>query len=83
MLYLIDSLEGAAFADPFQALVKVSAEVSQYHKGCYLEKSYEIKCLSSTTSGKLAPFLSINDNKEVMSISLPEVEAYYPRERTI
>ncbi|CAN6912018.1 unnamed protein product [Brassica oleracea] len=49
-------------------------------KGCYLEKSYEIKCLSSTTSGKLAPFLSINDNKEVMSISLPEVEAYYPRE---
>ena len=66
-----------------QALVKVSAEVSQYHKGCYLEKSYEIKCLSSTTSGKLAPFLSINDNKEVMSISLPEVEAYYPRERTI
>ncbi|KAG2249736.1 hypothetical protein Bca52824_089364 [Brassica carinata] len=63
-----------------QALVKVSAEVSQYHKGCYLEKSYEIKCLSSTTSGKLAPFLSINDNKEVMSISLPEVEAYYPRE---
>ncbi|CAF2147671.1 unnamed protein product [Brassica napus] len=37
-------------------------------KGCYLEKSYEIKCLSSTTSGKLAP------------LGLPEIEAYSPNE---
>ncbi|KAJ4913623.1 Wall-associated receptor kinase-like 17 [Raphanus sativus] len=36
----------------------------------YLEKSYEIKCLDSTTPGKLAPFLSIND-KEVVDISVP------------
>ncbi|CAG7886619.1 unnamed protein product [Brassica rapa] len=50
-------------------------------KGCYLEKSYEIKCLRSTTSGKLAPFLSITDNnREVVNISLPEIEAYSPNE---
>ncbi|KAH0940983.1 LOW QUALITY PROTEIN: hypothetical protein HID58_000620, partial [Brassica napus] len=50
-------------------------------KGCYLEKSYEIKCLSSTTSGKLAPFLYITDNnREVVNISLPEIEAYSPNE---
>ncbi|KAF2587638.1 hypothetical protein F2Q70_00034167, partial [Brassica cretica] len=45
-------------------------------ESCYLEKYYEIKCLNSTTSGKLAPFLSIN-NKEVVNISLPVGEAYY------
>lgn len=41
-------------------------------KGCYLEKYYEIKCLNSTTTGKLAPFLSVI-NKEVVSIFLPNV----------
>lgn len=45
-------------------------------KGCYMEKSYEIKCLNTTTSGNLAPFLSIND-KEVGSISLPVEDARY------
>ncbi|KAF3531699.1 hypothetical protein DY000_02036906 [Brassica cretica] len=45
-------------------------------KGCYMEKSYEIKCLNTTTSGNLAPFLSIND-KEVVSISLPVEDARY------
>lgn len=45
-------------------------------KGCYLEKFYEIKCLNSTTSGKLAPFLSINDT-EVVDISLPDGWEYF------
>ncbi|CAN6919044.1 unnamed protein product [Brassica oleracea] len=50
-------------------------------KGCYLEKSYEIKCLSSTTSGKLAPFLSIKDNREVVDISFrPSVVEQYVAE---
>ncbi|KAF8107514.1 hypothetical protein N665_0120s0038 [Sinapis alba] len=39
-------------------------------KSCYMEKSYEIKCLNSTISGKLAPFLSVLD-REVVDISLP------------
>ncbi|KAF8107515.1 hypothetical protein N665_0120s0039 [Sinapis alba] len=39
-------------------------------KDCYMEKSYEIKCLNTTISGNLVPFLSIN-NKEVVNISLP------------
>ncbi|CAH8384106.1 unnamed protein product [Eruca vesicaria subsp. sativa] len=40
---------------------------------CYLEKSYEIECRSTTTtSRKLVPFLSVI-NKEVVSISLPNV----------
>lgn len=37
---------------------------------CYLEKSYEIECRSTTTSTELVPFLSVI-NKEVVSISLP------------
>ncbi|CAE5963585.1 unnamed protein product [Arabidopsis arenosa] len=38
-------------------------------KGCYLEKWYEITC-NTSTSGKLAPFLSVI-NKEVVGFSLP------------
>ncbi|EOA33654.1 hypothetical protein CARUB_v10019823mg [Capsella rubella] len=38
-------------------------------KGCYLEKWYEITCNTSSTSGKLVPFLSVI-NKEVVGISL-------------
>ncbi|RID77770.1 hypothetical protein BRARA_A00651 [Brassica rapa] len=45
---------------------------------CYLEKSYEIKCRSTTSSRKHAPFLSLNSQEvEVVKISLPSEGSYY------
>lgn len=44
-------------------------------KGCYLEKWYEVTC-NTSTSGKLAPFLSVI-NKEVVNFSLPTQFEHY------
>ncbi|KAH0871482.1 hypothetical protein HID58_078504 [Brassica napus] len=44
-------------------------------KGCYLEKSYEIQCPNTTSSGRQIPFLSAI-GKEVVYISLPTEETF-------
>ncbi|XP_013597498.1 PREDICTED: LOW QUALITY PROTEIN: wall-associated receptor kinase-like 18 [Brassica oleracea var. oleracea] len=44
-------------------------------KGCYLEKSYEIQCRNTTSSGRQIPFLSAI-GKEVVYISLPTEETF-------
>ncbi|CAN7082088.1 unnamed protein product [Brassica oleracea var. botrytis] len=44
-------------------------------KGCYLEKSYEIQCRNTTSSGRQVPFLSAI-GKEVVDISLPAEETF-------
>lgn len=46
--------------------------------GCYLEKSYEIKCRRTISSRKQTPFLSLNRQEvEVVNISLPTQGSYY------
>lgn len=46
-------------------------------KSCYLEKSYEIKCRNTSSSGKQVPFLSVNSQYvEVVNISLPAGYTY-------
>ncbi|KAL1213652.1 Wall-associated receptor kinase-like 9 [Cardamine amara subsp. amara] len=51
-------------------------------KGCYLEKWYEITCNSTSTSGKVVPYLSII-NKEIVDISLPPKFDYLYEDRSL